>query len=135
MVRDTTGVNSTATTVMTTTRESAERGEGQQRDERDRQGQERLDDATDTGVDPPAEESGDQTEDGAEEHADQRRRRRDDQDVAGAGHDTGQHVTGRLVRTEPVVGARTEVLDGAVVERIVRGDPVADRWHTRSRTR
>ena len=110
---------------MVTTRRLAQRRQCQQRDQRDRQSEKRFDDASGAGIDPTAEEAGDEAENGAEEHPDQRRRGRDDQNVACASHHSREHVAGRLVGAEPVRRSRAEVLLRAEVERVVWRDVVA----------
>ena len=90
------------------------------------QGQERLDDAAEHVVEPAAEVAHEHADDDAEQHAEQRRQRRDLEHVAGAGHDSRQHVATRLVGAEREVAARRQVRRGAEVERVVRGDALAE---------
>ena len=68
----------------------------------------------------------DQAEERPGDHAEQRRQRRDDQDVARSDHDPRQHVAAEPVGAHQVLRARRQVAGDEVVERVVRRDPLAE---------
>jgi hypothetical protein len=98
--------------------------EGQERDEDDRQRQERLDDPAQDVIDRSAIIAHDETEQRPGGHAKQCSQRSEQENVPGADHDPGEHITTQSVRAHQILGARRQMASTRreIVERIVRRD-------------
>ena len=97
------GVKTIPMTRMTVAFDGPSATSARSRHDDDRDREERLHDAHEHVVHDAAEVAGDQAERGAADRAEQRRRRRDGEDVARADDDAREHVAPELVRAEPVV--------------------------------
>ena len=94
--------NTNPMTTMSVAVERAERHHEQERHDHHRKGEHGLDQPADEAVDDAPEIALDEADGGADDGAEERRERRDDEDVPGAGDDPREHVAPERVGAEPV---------------------------------